>query len=186
MYTESLNENYIFCVRSNIQIDNKSERTIPLCRLVCDVTSATLAHVQTAARRPPSQPESLDWMAALVKSQRKSYTVLPEGLYLGESRRFVQMKCLVHQLCQRRKWLGFEMKSVMYFTHGGPPAILQRGESSVSQSPPQSVFTGGCHVQLIDNRQPLFLFLCVLSAVSLVAGVCLSAVRNGRWSTICY
>lgn len=77
MYTESLNENYIFCVRSNIQIDNKSERTIPLCRLVCDVTSATLAHAQTAARRPPSQPESLDWMAALVKSQKKAIRCSP-------------------------------------------------------------------------------------------------------------
>lgn len=28
MYTESLNENYLFCVKSNIQVDNKSEQII--------------------------------------------------------------------------------------------------------------------------------------------------------------
>lgn len=58
--------------------------------------------------------------------------MLPEGLCLGETRRFVQMKCLVHQLCQWRKWLGFEMKSLMYFSHRGPFAILQSGGASVA------------------------------------------------------
>lgn len=172
MYTESLNENYIFCVRSNIQIDNKSERTIPLCRLVCDVTSATLAHAQTAARRPPSQPESLDWMAALVKSQRKSYTVLPEGLYLGESRRFVQMKCLVHQLCQRRKWLGFEMKSVMYFTHGGSSCnITERRKFSQSESTSISVYWRMPRSANWQQTASFLIFVCFVCSFSCCRGL---------------
>lgn len=34
IYTESLNENYIFCVKSNIQIDNKSEQIILILLLL--------------------------------------------------------------------------------------------------------------------------------------------------------
>lgn len=52
IYTESLNENYIFCVKSNIQIDNKSKQTILLFCLVVDVISDTVAHTQTGGRRP--------------------------------------------------------------------------------------------------------------------------------------
>lgn len=41
MYTESLNENYIFCVKSNIQVDNKSEQIILLCCVVFNFISDT-------------------------------------------------------------------------------------------------------------------------------------------------
>lgn len=46
IYTESLNENYIFCVKSNIQIDNKSEQIILilLCCLLF-IISNTFTHI---------------------------------------------------------------------------------------------------------------------------------------------
>lgn len=42
IHTEIFSENYIFCVRSNIQIDNKSDQTPLLCCLLCNVISDTL------------------------------------------------------------------------------------------------------------------------------------------------
>lgn len=72
IYTESLNENYIFCVKSNIQVDNKSGQIILLCCLVFNVVSDTLTHTQTGRRRPLSQRMAFDWTVALVKSQRKA------------------------------------------------------------------------------------------------------------------
>lgn len=44
IYTESLNENYIFCVKSNIQIDNKSEQIILFRCLLFNVIPATFSH----------------------------------------------------------------------------------------------------------------------------------------------
>lgn len=186
MYTESLNENYIFCVRSNIQIDNKSKQTIPCVMLL---VPRSRIHKQQREGRPRRR-EPFDGMAALVKSQRESYIVLPEGLYLGKTRRFVQMKCLVHQLCQRRKWLGFEMKSLMYFAHWGSScSITERRKFSQSESASISVYWRMLHSanwhQAAVTYFCVFVFVSsyfpiVLSALSHGAGVCLS------WCTICY
>lgn len=44
MYTESLNENYIFCVKSIIQVVNKSEQIILLCCPVFNVVPDPLSH----------------------------------------------------------------------------------------------------------------------------------------------
>lgn len=41
LYTESLNENYIFCVKSMIQVVNKSEEIIKLCSPVFNVRAHT-------------------------------------------------------------------------------------------------------------------------------------------------
>lgn len=129
MYTESLKENYIFCVKSNIQVDNKSEQIILLCCLVFLIHSLSLSHTHTKAALMANGI----WLnGSLSKATKKRCITLPEGLCIRETRRFVQMKCLVHRLCQRRKWLRFEMKSVMYFSHRGPLAISQSGGSSVA------------------------------------------------------
>lgn len=68
MYTESLNENYIFCVKSNIQVDNKSEQNTLLCCLVFNVVSDSHTHTHAGAQ---TGRMVFDWMVALVKSQRK-------------------------------------------------------------------------------------------------------------------
>lgn len=78
---------------------------------------------------------------SLSKVTKKKQNLSLVGLYVGETCRFVQMKCLVQQLCLRTKWLGFEMKSVMYFSHT-LLTILLRGEGSVTltvESPIRSV-----------------------------------------------
>lgn len=72
IYILSLNENYIFCVKSNIQIDNKFKHNILLCCLVLDFISDPLAHTQTGGSRLLSQWKEFDWLVALVKSQRKA------------------------------------------------------------------------------------------------------------------
>lgn len=71
MYTESLNENYIFCVKSNIQVDNKSEQIILLCCVVFNFIS------DTGGRWLLSQRMAFDWMEASVKSQRNDVSCSP-------------------------------------------------------------------------------------------------------------
>lgn len=100
MYTESLNENYIFCVKSNIQIANKSEQIILIC---CVGISYYFwySHTHTGGRRRLSVNDI--WSnRRLRKVTQKRCIAAPVGLYLGETRRFVQIQCLVHQ--RRRKW----------------------------------------------------------------------------------
>lgn len=72
LYTESLNENYIFCVKSMIQVVNKSEEIIKLCCLVFNVHSHT--------NRPLGQRIVLiEW------SLRKDVSCSLGGFFLGET-----------------------------------------------------------------------------------------------------
>lgn len=95
MYTESLNENYIFCVKSIIQVVNKSEGILLLlCSafFACAFTSVHSFGVATEKTmdRPPPAPQRL-----------------PVWETLGRLNVWFSS-------CQRLQWLGFEMKSVKY------------------------------------------------------------------------
>lgn len=109
MYTESLNENYIFCVKSIIQVVNKSEQII---LLLCPAFSVV------------SDPSRSGWprlvRAPSVKSPRKDVSCSPR-LSIWETLRRLNVW---FTSCQWPEWLGFEMKSVKYFGHRGPLAIL--------------------------------------------------------------
>lgn len=92
MYAESLNENYIFCVKSIIQVVNKSERIILL------LWSGVFAPRLPSAR-------SLG-----VATERKMYHPSPR-LSVWET---LGRLNVWFSSCQRPEWLGFEMKSVKY------------------------------------------------------------------------
>lgn len=51
---------------------------------------------------------------------KKRCIVFPEGFFLRET---LNRLNVWFTSCQWRKWLGFEMKSVMYFSHRGPDAL---------------------------------------------------------------
>lgn len=95
MYTESLNENYIFCVKSIIQVVNKSEGIILLLWSGCFCSSFP--------DRPPAR--SLG-----VAAERKMYRPSPR-LSVWET---LGRLNVWFSGCQRPEWLGFEMKSVKY------------------------------------------------------------------------
>lgn len=92
MYAESLNENYIFCVKSIIQVVNKSERIILL--LWSGVFAPRLPSVRSLG----------------VATERKMYHPSPR-LSVWET---LARLNVWFSSCQRPEWLGFEMKSVKY------------------------------------------------------------------------